>query len=234
MAVKSWVGSANDPGTGFPIQNLPYGVFRAGDETHIGIAIGALILDLHGCATAGMLRGLPDEIADACIADVLNPLMALGHDAWAALRERVTVILDAKRADAQTKSRVEPLLVPMADVVMQLPARIGDYSDFYASIHHATRVGKLFRPDNPLLPNYKYVPIGYHGRASSIVVSGEPIRRPNGQTKAASGDATHLWPGAFDGLRTRSRHVCRPGKCARPEHSDCRGRGPHLRLVSLE
>ena len=119
---ESWVGSANDPGTGFPIQNLPYGVFRAGDETHIGIAIGALILDLHGCATAGMLRGLPDEIAGACIADVLNPLMALGHDAWAALRERVTVILDAKRADAQTKSRVEPLLVPMADVVMQLPA----------------------------------------------------------------------------------------------------------------
>ena len=108
--------------------------------------------------------------------------MALGSATWSALRSQLTSLLAAS-ADAATKARLQALLIPMRDVQMQLPAQMGDYTDFYASIHHATRVGKLFRPDNPLLPNYKYVPIGYHGRASSIVVSGTDIRRPHGQTK---------------------------------------------------
>jgi fumarylacetoacetase len=186
MALTSWVASANVSGCDFPIQNLPYGVFRHEQKTHIGIAIGDRILDLHSCAGVGLLEELPREIVAACGAEVLNPLMSLGALAWSALRRRITSLLDADEADAQMQRRVELHMIPMHEVAMQLPAEIGDYTDFYASIHHATRVGKLFRPDNPLLPNYKYVPIGYHGRASSIVTSGCEIRRPCGQTKPSS------------------------------------------------
>jgi fumarylacetoacetase len=182
MALKSWVASAHTPSTDFPIENLPYGVYRYRSRTHIGVAIGSEILDLHASADAGLLDGLDEKLIEACLANVLNALMVLGPGAWSALRKRVIELLTSEQAI----SKVEPLLVPMRNVVMQLPAQIGDYTDFYASIHHATRVGKLFRPDNPLLPNYKYVPIGYHGRASSIVVSGEAIKRPHGQTKAPS------------------------------------------------
>jgi len=183
MAVKSWVASANDAATDFPIQNLPYGVFRHRGRTRIGVAIGDSILDLHDCAGAGLLAGLAAETIAACGETVLNRLMGLGRDAWAALRRRLTELLDAEGARGETRESARRLLVPMKEAFMQLPAAIGDYTDFYASIHHATRVGKLFRPDNPLLPNYKYVPIGYHGRASSIVVSGGDVRRPCGQIK---------------------------------------------------
>jgi fumarylacetoacetase len=182
--MKSWVESANDPGTDFPIQNLPYGIFRHDQQTRIGVAIGNQILDLRGCAENGLFPELASEIGYACTNDSLNGLMALGPEAWTALRRQVTVLLDADQADSQTQARIMPFLISMSEVEMRLPAQIGDYTDFYASIHHAMRVGKLFRPDNPLLPNYKYVPIGYHGRASSIVVSDTDIRRPRGQTKA--------------------------------------------------
>ncbi|HTB95718.1 MAG TPA: fumarylacetoacetase [Terracidiphilus sp.] len=185
MALTSWVASANDPATDFPVQNLPYGVFLYRGQTHIGIAIGDQILDLHACASQDLFAELDPAIATSCIAANLNPLMALGSAAWSALRAYVGSLLDATQAD-RFRARVETLLVPMRDAEMLLPVDIGDYTDFYASIHHATRVGKLFRPDNPLLPNYKYVPIGYHGRASSVVVSGQSIRRPSGQTKPAS------------------------------------------------
>jgi fumarylacetoacetase len=181
--MKSWVASAQEPGCDFPIENLPYGVFRHRDGPHIGVAIGESILDLHACADAHLFANLSKEARQACRAGVLNPLMGLGPAAWSALRARITEILDADRADAETRSQAQRLLVDTRDATMELPVRIGDYTDFYASIHHATRVGKLFRPDNPLLPNYKYVPIGYHGRASSIVLSGSEIRRPCGQTK---------------------------------------------------
>jgi fumarylacetoacetase len=183
MNVKSWVASANDPQTDFPLANLPYGAFTHAHATRIGIAIGDQIFDLGCAASEGLLASLPDEVVDACTATVLNPLMALGPSAWSALRRQITELL-AESTDEETQRRVSAMLVPMRDAEMQLPAQIGDYTDFYASIHHATRVGKLFRPDNPLLPNYKYVPIGYHGRASSIVVSGHEIRRPSGQSKA--------------------------------------------------
>jgi fumarylacetoacetase len=182
MALRSWVSSANDAASDFPIQNLPYGVFRHGESTRIGVAIGDQILDLHACASQGLLAPLAEEIITACAAQPLNSLMALGPASWSALRRHLSALLDADQSTAM-QDRIGPLLVPMRDAAMQLPAQIGDYTDFYASIHHAIRVGKLFRPDNPLLPNYKYVPIGYHGRASSIVVSGSEIRRPCGQTK---------------------------------------------------
>ena len=184
MALKSWLDSANEPGCDFPIQNLPYGVFSHRGRARIGIAIGDRVLDLDGCAGQSLFSELAPEIIAACHSSLLNRLMTLGPESWSALRRRVTALLDADVPHAE-KERVEPLLLLVSEVKMQFPAHIGDYTDFYASIHHATRVGKLFRPDNPLLPNYKYVPIGYHGRASSILISGQPIRRPSGQTKPA-------------------------------------------------
>ena len=184
MAMTSWIAAANDPHSDFPLANLPYGVFTHANTMRIGIAIGDQIFDLRAAASESMLASLPAAVVDSCTASVLNPLMVLGGEAWSVLRRRVTELL-RKDADAETQRRVAAMLVPQSDAEMQVPARIGDYTDFYASIHHATRVGKLFRPDNPLLPNYKYVPIGYHGRASSIVVSGSEVRRPSGQTKPA-------------------------------------------------
>src|SRR3984885_3563340 len=211
MAVsqQSWILSANEPHSDFPLQNLPYGVFRHDGETSIGVAIGDQILNLKACAGQGILRSLPDPIVNAFRAEALNPFMALGPEAWTALRRRVTELLNAKPSGKHTPSSLAPLLVPMTESEMQLPAQIGDYTDFYASIDHATRVGKLLRPDNPLLPNYKYVPIGYHGRASSIVVSGHEVRRPSGQIKAGEGEPLfaptrsldyELEVGAFIGL----------------------------------
>ena len=185
MALKCWIASANEPDTDFPIQNLPYGAFRHRNQTRIGIAIGDQILDLHACASSGLLHGLAEAIERACREETLNDLMRLGPDAWTSLRQRVGTLLSG-----EPRSEAEAALVPMWDAEMLLPARIGDYTDFYASIDHATRVGKLFRPDQPLLPNYKFVPIGYHGRASSIVVSGCPIQRPWGQTKAPDAKPT--------------------------------------------
>jgi fumarylacetoacetase len=193
MAVsqQSWIASANNPNSDFPIQNLPYGVFSHREQTHIGIAIGDKILDLHACGDHGLLVGLSEEIITACHTEgrnetTLNALMSLGPASWSALHRQITTLLDADQASVETRNAVSQLLVPMHEAEMQLPARIGDYTDFYASIDHATRVGKLFRPDHPLLPNYKYVPIGYHGRASSIVISGQGIPRPNGQTKTSA------------------------------------------------
>ncbi len=202
-SLRSWVESANDPETDFPIQNLPFGVFRrlgspslrsrAGFESpRAGVAIGDYILDLAGCRGEGLFnhpdgsgcKHLANETAVASAAPSLNALMALGHEHWSALRRRVSELLSVNRPEIQKdKPLVERLLVPKSSAEMLLPATIGDYTDFYASVYHATNVGGMFRPDNPLLPNYKYVPVASHGRASSVVVSGTPIRRPCGQAK---------------------------------------------------
>ncbi len=186
---QSWIASANEAATDFPLQNLPYGVFRHSDRVALGVAIGDQILCLSDCASSGLLDFLPQPIIQACQAELLNPLMSLGNASWAVLRRNIIALLAAD-APSETRERVAPFLVPMRDATMLLPTQIGDYTDFYASIHHATRVGKLFRPDNPLLPNYKYVPIGYHGRASSIVLSGQRILRPSGQIKSGSSEPT--------------------------------------------
>jgi fumarylacetoacetase len=178
---ESWVASANNPASDFPLQNLPYGVFLHQGKTRIGIAIGDQILDLCACADHGFLSSLSEDTITACQGELLNPLMSLGPTAWSALRRQVTALLEVSQVKRQ---QIESHLVPMREAAMQLPAQIGDYTDFYASIYHATHVGLLFRPDNPLLPNYKYVPIGYHGRSSSIVVSGKNIHRPCGQIKS--------------------------------------------------
>jgi fumarylacetoacetase len=179
--LKSWVESANAAGTDFPIQNLPFGVFTRLDEPpHIGVAIGDRILDLAVCTRSGLLDKLSAETASACVQPTLNALMSLGRPQWVGLRRRVSELL---RYESTRKSEVEKHLVSMSEARMLLPADISDYTDFYASVYHATNVGSMFRPDNPLLPNYKYVPIAYHGRASSIVVSGTTFHRPLGQMK---------------------------------------------------
>jgi fumarylacetoacetase len=194
FVTQCWLESANTPGTDFPIENLPLGVFREDGSTehaaHIGVAIGDCVLDLSAAAELGLLDVLGTEIVAACQCDSLNHLMMLGRPASARLRARLMELL----SDARERSRIEPLLLKRVDVRMLLPAHIGDYTDFYASIHHATNVGRLFRPDNPLLPSYKYVPIGYHGRSSSIVVSGAEIARPGGQIKPADSSAPHFSP----------------------------------------
>ncbi len=176
--LRSWVEAANVPAADFPIQNLPLGVFRRGtDEPHIGVAIGDQILDLAQCRERGALRDLPEMLQQACAEPTLNRLAALGRSANSELRRRVSDLLRAG------SPALPDLLIAMRDVEMLLPLSVGGYTDFYASIFHATNVGRLFRPDAPLLPNYKYVPIGYHGRTSSIVVSGTRVRRPWGQIK---------------------------------------------------
>ena len=176
---RSWVESANDPATDFPLENLPFGLYEdQRQRRHTCVAIGDQVLDLAGCNVAGLLNAT--EIVG------LGP-RGLGHmELWRAreIRHRAAELL----SDPARRAHVEPHLIPQSDAKMLPPfgaGGIGDYTDFYASIHHATNVGRLFRPDNPLLPNYKWVPIGYHGRASSIVISGTEAKRPSGQTKPA-------------------------------------------------
>lgn len=189
--LESWVAPANEEGADFPIQNLPFGVFRVGGgDARVGVAIGDCVLDLHALAERGLLGDLDGDIARACQSPPLNELMALGPSASGALRGRLSELL----SNEGERAGVEPCLVPLADAVLQLPARVGDYTDFYASAYHATNVGRLFRPDNPLLPNYKWIPIGYHGRASSVVVSGHPVRRPLGQRRPSEGEAPPFGP----------------------------------------
>ncbi len=185
-ALRSWVPSAGVHGTDFPIQNLPFGVFRrAGSQEspRVGTAIGDRILDIPACLAAGLI-GADDPMvhnaAAACASTSLNALMACGIDARRALRGAISALL-ATGASANQRQIAEHALVLQREAELFLPAQIGDYTDFYASLHHAANVGALFRPDNPVLPNYKWVPIGYHGRSSSIVVSGTSITRPAGQ-----------------------------------------------------
>jgi fumarylacetoacetase len=182
----SWVESAQAPDTDFPIQNLPLGCFRtAGRAARPGIAIGDAILDLTAARRAALLSAEMAELVTLCTDErSLNPLLAAGDDALLRLRYEASQLLRADTEDGERASAERTrLLVPLAGAELLVPARVGDYTDFYASIHHATNVGSMFRPDNALLPNYKYVPIGYHGRASSIVASGATIRRPLGQAR---------------------------------------------------
>jgi fumarylacetoacetase len=193
-ALRAWEESAARPGTPFPLQNLPFGVFRRRGTTErprIGVAIGDKLLDLNRTIAVGVLAPLEPRVAEAAQAIELNPLMALGRPAARSLRRAVHTLL---REDSRFPRPPGECLVPLPEAELLLPARIGDYSDFYASIHHATNVGSMFRPDEPLLPNYKWVPIGYHGRASSIVASGTPIRRPLGQLKEAAAGPPMLQP----------------------------------------
>jgi fumarylacetoacetase len=183
-SLTSWVGSANTGGD-FPIQNLPFAVFRRkGSEQPFrgGVAIGDQILDMAAAAQSGVFKGLALQGVQAAGQSTLNKLMGMGTHANAILR---LALSRALRSDSHANDQLSDCLVGQDEVEYALPCHINDYTDFYSSINHATSIGSLFRPDNPLLPNYKWVPIAYHGRASTINVSGHSFARPFGQTKAA-------------------------------------------------
>ncbi|MDN5844201.1 MAG: fumarylacetoacetase [Alcaligenaceae bacterium] len=191
-ALRSWVTSANDGKTDFPIQNLPFAIFRRQGTQQSwrgGVAIGDQIVDMAAAVQAGLFTGEALAPAQAAAESTLNHLMSLGNQAAGALRKALSSIL-AEGADQQ--SIVQTCLVAQSVAEYALPAQIGDYTDFYTSIHHATNIGRLFRPDNPLMPNYRWVPIGYHGRSSSIGVSPQDFQRPCGQVKPADADTPHL------------------------------------------
>jgi fumarylacetoacetase len=191
---SSWLESANRPGTDFPLQNLPFGVFRRAGSNEAwrgGVAIGDQIVDLRAAHAAGAFDGLAARAAQACSSPTLNAFMAMGGAAWSALR---LALSRALREGAPLQTVLRGCLVAQSGAEHVVPAAVGDYTDFYTSIHHATNIGRLFRPDNPLLPNYKWVPIGYHGRASSIIVSGQPFSRPIGQTVAPQSQTPSLGP----------------------------------------
>ncbi len=186
-ALRSWVESANAEGSDFPIQNLPFGVFDAGDGPRVGVAIGDQVVDLAAASEAGLLDGALER--DGLFVGRLDALMGSGPSLRRALRQRLSELL---RVDAKLRDGVP--LVPMSEVALLVPTSVPDYTDFYAGIEHALNVGRMLRPDEPLMPNYKHVPIAYHGRASSVVVSGTPVRRPLGQTKLDDADAPSFGP----------------------------------------
>jgi fumarylacetoacetase len=190
----SWLVTANKADTDFPIQNLPFAVFkRANSEEAFrgGVAIGDQVIDLAALANANVFDGLAQAGVKACNAPQLNDYMAMGKATWSALR---LALSNALKEGSALQDKVAACLIAQADVEYALPCNIGDYTDFYTSIHHATSVGLKFRPDNPLLPNYKWVPIGYHGRSSSIDVSGRDFKRPSGQTKAPTATEPSFGP----------------------------------------
>ncbi len=192
--LKSWVESANEAGCDFPIQNLPFAVLRrkGSDEAFRGaVAIGDQALDLAAVAELELFDGQVQRSLEACAQPVLNRFMSYGAGAWSALRLELSRSL---RQDSPRQTALSGCLIPLDSVEYRLPCRIGDYTDFYTSIHHATNVGRLFRPDNPLLPNYKWLPIGYHGRCSSIEVSGHEVVRPQGQIKSPDADTPSFGP----------------------------------------
>lgn len=196
--LKSWIDSANAPDCPFPLNNLPYGVFSVADGVlHCGVAIGDRIVDATGLEAAGILRADPD--ADVLDASYWNDFMELGADAWSAYREALTALL-AEGAGEEVQDQITTYSVPMDEATLHMPFQVAEFTDFYAGKHHATNVGTMFRgPENALPPNWLHIPIGYNGRASSVVVSGTDIRRPWGQLKGPNDDAPRWAPCArFD------------------------------------
>ncbi len=209
--LTSWVATANLPDADFPIQNLPFGVFaRTGtDEApRVGVAIGDQILDLAACLRAGLLTG---AAAARCDAPSLNGLLALEPEAWSDLRRQISALLRADAARQPDPQLAVGALVAQSAATLRLPIVIGDYIDGYASKYHASNVGSLYRPDNPLLPNYPYVPIAYHGRASSVVLSGTPVRRPLGQMRPRADEPPIFGPCAQLDYETEIGLIIGPG-----------------------
>jgi fumarylacetoacetase len=191
--LRSWIAAANAPDCDFPLNNLPCGVFSVGDgDLRCGVAIGDRIVDATGLEAAGLLRADPD--ADVLRAAHWNDFMALGRTAWAAYRAALSLVL-AEDAPETVRDQIAVHSVPIARARLHMPFRVAEYTDFYASRHHATNVGTMFRgAENALPPNWLHIPIGYNGRASSVVVSGTPVIRPNGQLKGPADDAPRFGP----------------------------------------
>ena len=188
--MTSWVESANSADTDFPLNNLPYGVFTTNRlEARCGVAIGDQILDMAALEEEGLITLAEEPVFDV---PYWNDVMDLGPAAWASLRARLVELLSA---DAPDQAAVAPHLVPMDEARLHMPMMVSEYTDFYAGKHHATNVGTMFRgAENALPPNWLHIPIGYNGRASTVVVSGTEITRPNGQLKAPDADAPHFGP----------------------------------------
>lgn len=189
--LRSWVDAANAEGCAFAIQNLPFGVVRragTAERFRIAVAIGDQALDLLALRQTGLLTS---PALDCCQGTRLNALMALDARHWSQLRAQLSALLAFGNRD---QSKVATCLLPLVELEHEVPADIGDYTDFYTSIYHATNIGKLFRPDEPLLPNYPWIPIGYHGRSSSIGISGQPVTRPVGQIKLPDSEKPHVGP----------------------------------------
>ena len=191
--LRSWIDSANSPDTDFPLNNLPYGVFSVGDGAlHCGVAIGDRIVDATGLEAAGILRADPD--ADVLDAPYWNDFMELGSETWATYRAALTALLAEDATDA-SQDALTKFSVPMRDATLHMPFRVAEYTDFYAGRHHAFNVGSMFRdPANALPPNWLHIPIGYNGRASSVVISGTEIHRPWGQLKSPDHDRPAFLP----------------------------------------
>jgi fumarylacetoacetase len=193
-SLRSWVPSANAPRADFPLQNLPFAAFRragSAEGFRAGVAIGDQVLDLGALSELGVAKESVAAALTACRQPTLNALMGAEPAAVSALRAQLS---QALRERSPLEGRLRSLLVPQAAAEYRVASEVGDYTDFYASIHHATAVGRLMRPDSPLLPNYKWVPIAYHGRASSVVVSGAAVRRPLGQLMPPSATRPELSP----------------------------------------
>jgi fumarylacetoacetase len=223
-ALRSWVNV--DPSSDFPIQNLPFGIFSKGaQEPRAGIAIGDHVLDLAALNDLGLLDSLkiPQNVLTN---QYLNDLIALGKPVTNALRERVSDLLNSGNSELRdNKQAQERSLVPMSSVQMLLPVQIGDYTDFYSSIDHATNVGKMFRdPANALLPNWKHLPVGYHGRSSSIFVSGVDFHRPKGQTKAPDAEMPSFGPAKLLDFELETAFIIgkgtKPGETVSTENAD--------------
>lgn len=193
-ALRSWVPSAQRPGTDFPIQNLPHGVFRRRDRDEPfrgGIAIGDEILDMQRAVAAGVFSLAVQPVAHAAAQDLLNGLMAMGPAAWHGLRSELSQLLSAETPEA---NRLHDCLVPQHQAEYALPARIGDYTDFFTSWHHMINAGRVFHPEAPPLPNFRWLPIAYHGRASTVELSGAPVYRPTGQQRVPGAEAPDFGP----------------------------------------
>ncbi|HEX6421428.1 MAG TPA: fumarylacetoacetase [Acidimicrobiales bacterium] len=181
--LRSWVPGAD--GSGFPAEHLPYGVFATGDAPRVGARIGDAVLDLARLSADGV-GGLDELAGDSFARPSLNAFMARGPECWRAVRRRLTELV----CDDAHRPAVAPALVPLAGATLHLPVEVADYVDFYSSIEHATNLGRLFRPDgDPLLPNWRHLPVGYHGRAGTVVASGTPVTRPCGQRRVEGGIA---------------------------------------------
>ena len=197
MALRSWIESANVAGCDFPLEHLPWGRFERSShpgERHLGVAIGTRALDLTELARAGLCDTLDPMLREALVGGRMNAFLALGRPAWSQARRWVQRLLSADESALRDRRDRDRFVVAQDQLRMEVPAEVGDYTDFYASIHHATNVGSMFRPDNPLLPNWRHVPIGYHGRSSTLVPSGTAVRRPCGQSSAAESGPPSFGP----------------------------------------
>jgi fumarylacetoacetase len=191
--LRSWI--APDAAGDFPIQNLPYGIFVRGEEPRPGVAIGDHILDLRVVAAAGLLAQVDDDARALFAQPSFNALMARGRAVWRALRERISGLLSSGSRELAEAGIAESALVPRAGTRLLMPFAVGDYVDFYSSLEHASNAGKIFRPGGePLLPNWRHLPVGYHGRSGTVVVSGTPVVRPSGQTKTPEAAAPAFGP----------------------------------------